>query len=126
MTSVYILCALLLLVVVYGVYRQSMAAWVRWAGTPSTRSRAISGVALLFCLCAVSAWLFVVYWTVSSWIISLDPSVPKPHFLVFYVLGLFAVAICMAVAKVLHGLAALGSDSSAPRAGRVACHARQG
>lgn len=120
MTSVYILCALLLLVVVYGVYRQSMAAWVTWAGTPSTRSRAISGVALLFCLCAVSAWLFVVYWTVSSWRISLDPSVPKPHFLVFYVLGLFAVA------KVLHGLAALGSDSSAPRAGRVACHARQG
>lgn len=51
---------------------------------------------------------------------------PKPYFLVSYVLGLFAIAICLLVAQVLHGLAALGSNSSVAKARHLADRPRQG
>ena len=53
-------------------------------------------------------------------------SAEQPLDLTSHWVGLFAIAICLLVAQVLHGLAALGSNSSVAKARHLADRPRQG
>ena len=90
---VYLLAALIdawLLVPLYRAVRMQHRIWR--AGSQGVR--AILGVlsAVVLAIAAI-CWAFMALTTADSWMVSLDPSRPKPYFLVTWALGLVAYGI---------------------------------
>jgi hypothetical protein len=112
MNIVYIISVLILLIVIFYIQKQAKAVLRDWCESSSTSSKFISVLAITTCSFAIIFWFFLIYWTISSWQISLDPSRPKPYFLITYVLGLFSVGIFMFLSQFFSGINKIKEDNS--------------
>jgi hypothetical protein len=111
MTIMYVIASIILLIALYSIYKHARLVLGVWSEVTGVSSKIMSALALITCACAIVCWLFLIYCTYSSWQIYLDPSRPKPFFLVIYVLGLFVVGISMSLSQLFFSLSKLKNDT---------------
>lgn len=110
MNIVYIVAIVILLIILYPVYKHSNFIFSGWNKVTGAGRKIICVLSFVVCLFTIASWLFLVYWTISSWHISIDSSHPKPYFLIIYVPSLFILAISMSLSQVLYGLSQFKKD----------------
>ncbi len=112
MNIIFIISLLILLVIFFVLQKHVRYLFNNWQKATDSSSKLVSILALTSSTFAIVFWLFLVYWTLSSWQIYLDPSKPKPYFLIMYVLGLFSLGIFMGLSQMFSGINSLKKDKS--------------
>lgn len=109
MNIIYVIAVLILLGILFSLYKQTQ--WLlSYKKLNNISSKFIHILAWITAIFAALFWLFLVYWTISSWLIHIDPSKPKPHFIIVYVLGLFSTGVLMSFSQFFTGLNSLNRD----------------
>lgn len=107
MILMYGIAASILFILAIPIYRQAHANISSLKKASSITEKFMSVLAIVTYLGAVLCWIFLVYFTFSSWQISIDPTKPKPFFLIIYILGLFSLGIVFALSEFFLGLSSL-------------------
>jgi hypothetical protein len=112
MTIVYIVSLLLLLVFQVLIKKQIKNLITGKSDVSDVGSRFIHALAWITAVFAVLFWIFLAYWIINSWMIHIDPSQPKPHFIIVYVLGLFSTGLLISFSQFFSKLNKIKSDSN--------------
>ena len=110
MTIVYIVALLLLFVFQILIKKQIKILIASKKELSGISSKLVQVLAWVTCLFAVFFWVFLLYWIINSWLIHIDPTKPKPHFIIVYVLGLFSTGVLLSFSKFFTRLNTLNKD----------------
>lgn len=112
MNILYIISLLIVLILFYPLQKQVKAQYKEWQSKTDISSRFVSVLSFTSTAFAIVFWLFLIYWTLSSWFISLDPTKPKPFFLIMYVLGLFSFGIFIGLSRIFSDINKIKDDNN--------------
>jgi hypothetical protein len=112
MNIIYIISLIILIVIFYPLQKHARYLFSNWRIATDTSSKFVCILALATSAFALLLWVFLIYWTLSSWLISLEPTKPKPYFLIMYVLGLFSLGISMGLSQMFSGINSLKNDNN--------------
>lgn len=99
MNIIYIIAILILLAILFALYKQVKYLLTHNIELTNISSKLVHVLAWITISFAVLFWLLLLYWTISSWLIHIDPTKPKPHFIIVYVLGLFSTGVLMSFSQ---------------------------
>lgn len=98
-TLIYSVATAINLFVLYTLFRRSQIYLATWKQLCNTRQFIRLSITCLLALICWLLWVFLFYNTVWSWYISLDPGLPKPHFLLIWIINLVLLLIAMGLAE---------------------------
>ena len=112
MNIVYIISIIILMIILFIIYKYTEFILKNWDEATSSSSKILFMIGIITFACVVVCWVFLIYWTIDCWYISNYTSRPKPHFLVMYILGLFVLGITMALSQLFLGLSQFKKDNT--------------